>query len=226
MQRIIFVLVVTLLTGCGNTKSTDTNRSQNIKENSIQQPKPVPVTVTVISQDIMPGIKRALDVRLDKKITKEILADVAVKIKNSDSNKYERTFITYYLPDMEVGAGAWATTHFNPDLEVRVFGLSVEEEKLLRNYPVDPANTIIGSWLEESLKRRTTIFSKDKKIFIQYVYTDGSNGIEELTKKTIDNNATYSEVGSAHPEEYYFIDKNGDLYVGDKEGSWLTGRKL
>jgi hypothetical protein len=36
--------------------------------------------------------------------------------------KYERVFICYYLPGMEVGAGAWATGHFNPELEVKVLG--------------------------------------------------------------------------------------------------------
>jgi hypothetical protein len=30
---------------------------------------------------------------------------------------------------MEIGAGAWATTHFDPTLEVKILGLPVEEEQ-------------------------------------------------------------------------------------------------
>jgi hypothetical protein len=39
---------------------------------------------------------------------------------DNDGKRYERVFICYYLPGMEVDAGAWATGHHNPDLEIKI----------------------------------------------------------------------------------------------------------
>lgn len=36
------------------------------------------------------------------------------------SSGHERTFISFYLPGMEVGAGAYATAHHNPGMEVKI----------------------------------------------------------------------------------------------------------
>jgi hypothetical protein len=230
MYKIKYILFLALLAGCDDTtppkQVTSINNSQDIAENSQQQTKSVPVIVTIVSKHIVPNKKRGLDVRLEKKITKEALADVAVKIKNADKNKYERTFITYYLPNMEVGAGAWASTHFNPNLEVSILGLSIEDEKLLRDIPNNPAHKIVGSWLEEPLQRRTTIYTKDGKTFISHVYIDGSSWISELVEKNIDNKRTFHKTEENSFNEYYFIDKNYDLNVSDGTDSMLIGKNI
>ncbi|REG86732.1 hypothetical protein DFP81_101297 [Marinomonas pollencensis] len=38
----------------------------------------------------------------------------------SKERKHDRSFITFYLPGMEVGAGAYATAHHNPKLKVNI----------------------------------------------------------------------------------------------------------
>ena len=45
------------------------------------------------------------------------------------TGKFERYFVTFYLPGMEVGSGAFATAHHNPDLEVKIL------EFILMVYP-------------------------------------------------------------------------------------------
>jgi len=79
------------------------------------------------------NIKRSVTVRLSTKVSKEALGKIAQNIRNADKNKYKRTFILYYLPEMEIGMGAWATTHFNPQLKVLILGLSLEEEEALKS---------------------------------------------------------------------------------------------
>lgn len=98
---------------------------------SIAPAIPADVSFTVTESHTVPGIKRSLDVRLNRKVSEETLQAIALKLRAIDPRNYERTFITYYLPDMAIGSGAWATTHFNPDLEVRVLGLTAEAEKSL-----------------------------------------------------------------------------------------------
>ena len=56
-----------------------------------------------------------------------MLKRIATKLKNSDGQSYDRTFIGYYLPDMKLNSGYWATTHFNPNLEIQILGLTVEQ---------------------------------------------------------------------------------------------------
>ena len=72
----------------------------------------------IINDTNIPDIKRSVDVRLKKVIGAEGLATMAQEIKQG---QYQRTFIAYYLPNMEVGKGAWATTHFNPTLEIKFY---------------------------------------------------------------------------------------------------------
>ena len=93
------------------------------------------VSYSIIDSTATAGIKRSLDVRLNKRVAEDALRAMALKLKSQDSRDYDRTFITYYLPGMTVGAGAWATTHFQPDLEVKILGLWTEEEKKLSTAP-------------------------------------------------------------------------------------------
>ena len=95
-------------------------------------PVPKGVTYRIVDKKIVPGIKRGLTVRLDRKVSAGILYSIAMELKNSDPDSYQGTFIEYYLPDMEVGSGAWATTHFNPVLQIRILGLTVQQEKALK----------------------------------------------------------------------------------------------
>lgn len=41
--------------------------------------------------------------------------------------KYDRAFVLFYLPGMKVGAGAYASAHHNPIMEVKVFRYSLIE---------------------------------------------------------------------------------------------------
>ena len=75
---------------------------------------PDDVSYSIIDSTARAGIKRSLDVRLNKRVAEDTLHAIALKLKSQDSRDYDRTFITYYLPGMTVGAGAWATTHFTP----------------------------------------------------------------------------------------------------------------
>ena len=110
--RFPLVLVGTLLlsSGCGDVPSKI----------------PSDITYTVINETKLPRIKRSVDIRLNRPVSEATLTTIAAEIKSSDSGDYERTFIGYYLPEMQVGAGCWATSHYNPDLDVQILGLSAD----------------------------------------------------------------------------------------------------
>jgi hypothetical protein len=191
-------------------------------------PIPKDVTYTIIDENIVPGIKRSLDIRLNKKVSEEVLRSIALNLRNADSNSYERTFVGYYLPGMEANAGYWATTHFNPELEVRILGLTVQQEEILIEEPKDASRQVIGIWLDESpfVGSRITIFRKDGKLFIENVYKDGSSGTKELVAKQSPMGQRFERVSGSTAGDHWIIDNNGNLQNRDNEGWISTAKKI
>ncbi len=186
------------------------------------------VTFSIINSDTFHDYKRSLDVRLNKKVSENILRAIALKLKSQDSRSYERTFICYYLPDMEVGAGAWATTHFNPNLEVRIQGLTTEQEKFLKQQPNNPSREVIGSWLDETpyMGRRITIFRQNGKLFMENVWYDGSSSKKEIVEKLSGRKRTFRRKEGNSVGEFYLIDSQDNLQLWDQEGLISTAKKI
>ncbi|MCK4342810.1 MAG: ABC transporter permease [Phycisphaerae bacterium] len=189
---------------------------------------PNDVTYTIIKKYVLRSIKRSLDVRLNRKVSEDVLRAIALQLKDSDPNTYDRTFICYYLPGMIVDAGAWATTHFNPNLEVRILGLTVEEEKALKQQPDDPSREVIGSWLDERLHfgHRVTIFRQNGKVFMENKFPDGSSGKKEIVEKPSGSARKFEKKAGSSVGEFYLIDKKGDLQLWDQDGLISTARKI
>ena len=232
MRMIIPILI--FVAGCGDTTSPQPSDSSPPQEQPTATPIPEDLTYTIIDKNIVPGIKRSLDIRLNKKVSKDVLKSIAMELKNSDSNSYERTFIGYYLPEMKVNAGYWATTHFNPDLEVRILGPTVEQEKALNQQPVVPSREIIGSWLqdEEPFPGRITIFREDGALFMEKTYRDGTIGKDQMVEKPSNKGRKFMKGKRTDPDhDYYLVDNHGDLQIWsqDVDGTHvlvLTAKKI
>lgn len=201
-----------------STAKRDANEFRELKE----------VTYTIVNSHVVPGIKRRLDIRLNKKVSEETLRALALKLKSQDSRNYERTFIGYYLPDMKVGAGAWATTHFNPDLEVHILGLTAEQEEALRERPDDPSREVIGSWIDDRmyLGNRITIFRQDGKLFMENTFTDGSSGKKEIVAKPPTSEKKFEDKEGNSLGEFYLIDSQGNLQFRDQDGLISTAKRI
>lgn len=188
-----FITIVSLvIVACDDRQQSQISRQPSAPSQPAQQrPNPyapiIPddVSYSIIDSSTLRGIKRQLDVRLNKKVSERTLRAIALKLKSQDSRHYDRTFITYSLPGMVVGTGAWATTHFNPNLEVRILGLTAEEEEKLVTEPVPANREVIGRWVDEipHASSRFTIFREEGKLFIEQTFKDGSSRKEELVEK-------------------------------------------
>lgn len=63
--------------------------------------------------------KASVTVTVLKKITEHHLSAAAKEIfKLINGNHYQKVFIDWYLPGMKKNHGAWATTHFDPALQI------------------------------------------------------------------------------------------------------------
>jgi hypothetical protein len=90
---------------------------------NLERKEKAKIHYTIINEETYLDIKTSIDIRLDSEVDEEILYKIANELWEDGREKYERVFICYYLPDMEVDAGAWATTHFDPKLEVKISAL-------------------------------------------------------------------------------------------------------
>ena len=230
-------LLLFLILAVGSVDDSGSSGGSSGSSNSKNQPSPARVPVPAIPADVTYSIidcdtylnyKRSLDVRLNKKVSEKTLRAIALKLKAQDSKNYERTFICYYLPNMEVGASAWATTHFNPNLEVRIQGLTTEQEKFLKQHPDDPSREVIGSWLDETpyMGRRITIFRQNGKLFMESVWYDGSRGKKEIVEKLSGRKRTFRRKEGSSVGEFYLIDNQGNLQMWDEEGIISTAKKI
>ncbi|MBW2643850.1 MAG: hypothetical protein JRC89_10890 [Deltaproteobacteria bacterium] len=186
------------------------------------------VQYTIIDSSRLLNIKCSLDIRLQQKVSKEFLKRFALKLRADEPRSYERMFIVYLLPGMINGAGAWATTHFNPNLNVRILGMTIEEEKKLKTKSKAPASDIIGEWLDETpfIGGKTTILKKNGKILMIREFKDGSSLENEMIQKQKSGKLRFEEKGGNDFGEYYLIDSRGRLAVYDNAGLIKTMKPI
>lgn len=186
------------------------------------------VNYTIIEKSRLGSIKYSVDIRLSKKVSENFLQLLALKIRKEEPRKYDRMFITYYLPGMTPGSGAWATSHFNPNLEVKILGTTIEEEKTLMDEPKNSSGEIIGKWFNESLYSgaKYTFLKRDDKIIMIRKFKDGSSDEKEMIQKNQSGRVRFEEKGGNLDKEYYLIERNGNLGIYDNAGIILTMRSI
>ena len=225
---LVVVIFISIVGSCNDAPSGSRRRESGRPTSSEQKEKvPGDVRYEVIATNVLPGIKRSLDIRLSRKVSEDVLRTIALELRRRDDREYERTLICHYLPGMTVGAGAWATTHFNRDLEVRILGATVEqEERMLKEAEVE--GEVIGKWFDEGLPGGNAIalYRQDKAVYMKLQFSDGSGGSHRMVERVCAEGRRYEQArGSVHGD-YYLVDKDGNLHFGDNEGLFRTARKI
>lgn len=126
-MRFGWIMPVLVILGCDGPAgpSVPTQPPSQALDSAI----PADLDYSILSEHSTLNIKRSLDVRLSRKVPMATLRALAIRLRDADPTHYKRTFICYYLPGMKIGPGGWATSHFNPELEARIMGLSVAESE-------------------------------------------------------------------------------------------------
>jgi hypothetical protein len=185
---------------------------------------------SIISDKPTGTVKRSVDVRLKKKVREETLEGIAKEIRASNPGEFARTFIVYYLPEQTVGAGGWATSHFNPTLEVNVLGLPAELDA--ENANVAKADEIeIGRWEYSAPPGYIVIALKTKtNVTIRRVFGDGSSDDEEMTASQKGGEIVLTPIEGNDFGEHWILDSDGNLQLMDKDGligkAVATGKKM
>lgn len=183
---------------------------------------------SVISESEVKNHRHSIDVRLSKKVPEQELRSIAIELKKSESKVYDRTFIVYYLPDMKVGGGAWATTHFDPDLEVRILGLTLNQDKKMAQDVANDSRDLVGVWADERsyVGARLTLYRENGKLYLETKYADGSGSLEEMSEAKSGNGIKLVEEGGNSHGEYLVLDEKDNLQAGGGDGIFLKYKKV
>lgn len=185
------------------------------------------VDYSIISDTNFQDVKRSVDVRLKNKVSIDTLGEIAKQIHSDQKKDFYRTFITYYLQGMEVGSGAWATSHFNPELEVKILGLTSKEETRNIQKTKNTSRNVLGVWRDDRpyVGAVVTIYREQSKLYLESKYGDGSSTIKEMDEIKHKDGIKLSEKGGNSHGEYFILDQQDNLKAGGRNGVFLVYRK-
>ncbi|MBL9160622.1 MAG: YqaE/Pmp3 family membrane protein [Verrucomicrobiales bacterium] len=209
-----------------NPSSSDASTPGKKEKKVAEAVKPTPTLpkYSIIEDTSMATIKRSVDVRLEQKISEDELRLVAEKIKGMDSKKYERVFITYYLPHQTPGSGAWATTHYDPNIDVRVLGFGADEVPAPEQSDAPKADRV-GRWeYSDAIGQVFTISRVGTGFTMTIEFQDGGKIVEPVTAQREGERVIVRRVEPNGPGDYWILDEEKNLLLMDSEG--LIGKAV
>lgn len=187
-----------------------------------EKPQKIPedISYSIIEEDRNDNFSKSnITVRINKKTTEEVLTEIAKEIK-SDREDLENIFIFYYPDGILTSSFAWATSHFTPNLNVKILG-STEDEDIVTSKTDNIPGEILGKWRsDKSLMGATLIMYKDQdgKLYMQTNFKSGNPMTENLIESDSKGLKRY-DYENGHGE-YYQIEKNGNLGMYDFDGKY------
>ncbi|WP_346882860.1 hypothetical protein [uncultured Algibacter sp.] len=210
MNKIIPLLAIIIFFGCANQSNYE---------------------YTIINEDIDNAFSKInIDIRLAEEVSTIDLRYIALELRKSRSS-YDKIWIFYFLPGQEPGNGAWAISHFKPELELEILGASKEATNKMNLTKV--SGNILSSWYDNDplLSNRKYLVKEKGKTFIKTIYAEskyaGSGGelVEEVFEKQQSNGLKRYDYNNTHGE-YYLIEKNGNLGLYDDSGKFKEAIKI
>lgn len=162
--------------------------------------------------------KVVVNLELSEKISEKELKKIAKKIRKfEDADKYDNVWIFYFLKGTKENSGAWATTHYSPELEVKILGATEKEERNLKSKVQNIDGDIVGKWYEEQYTSSSiVIYKKNGKFYAKTIFKNGQEMIENLQEENVKLGTKYYDKENG-VGEYYIVLKNGELGFFNKE---------
>ncbi|MBW6483578.1 MAG: hypothetical protein K0B10_11035 [Vicingaceae bacterium] len=185
---------------------------------------PSDVKISVINEVRNDSLDKVnVDVRLNKKVTTEVLKLVGEKLKNDlNVNQYSKIWMFYYLPDMKVGSGAWGTTHFTPELEVKILGATESQSNEMEAMANKVEGKVIGKWREEQYTASVyIIYENENGLFIRTIYPNFQVSDENIETKNDGEAIRYNYKTNSYNGEYFKV-RNNELEFYNKENKMFT----
>ncbi|MFW5886724.1 MAG: hypothetical protein ACOCUL_03100 [Bacteroidota bacterium] len=167
--------------------------------------------------------KNQLTLEINQKLTEGQIATLAEKLFNS-KEKQRRFYIFYQLSGMKNVSGAWAISHFDPELDIQILGSTSEQDENANKISEQEIDgEIIGKWREEQYTSSNyIIYKKDNKTFLKTIFKNGQTSEEELSEQKVQNGLKYVYKEGGYNGEYFVLNSIGDLEFYNNENKNFT----
>jgi|AntRauTorckE5430_2_1112549.scaffolds.fasta_scaffold13730_2 hypothetical protein len=180
---------------------------------------PSDISYSIIDEEINESFSKTnINIRLNKRIDEEVLTEIAKELKSART-EYSKVWIFYLLPNMTLGKGAWATTNFAPDLDVKILGCTIEEISGMESTKV--TGEILNKWKDYNAHSECIkyLVKEDQILKMKTISCkDGWNHVQVL-KETNQNGKIKYEYENDFGE-YYLVQKNGILSIFSEDGKF------
>jgi len=179
----------------------------------------IPFVVRMIHVHTVPNVKKGFDVIINQRLNEAQLADVARKIyETNDGDEYAKFFINYYLEGQTIGNISYASSHFTPDFEVKIYGMSQQ----YKEYIEDMVKAKRPFWIDEACPCLVKIeklkgFHMMKRATVELGKTDITYDLIQLNPKVVDGDTLFYKVNS-DVGEYYKFNSVGNIESYDNQG--------
>lgn len=187
---------------------------KRLKREGVELPEIAPLPPhSIISDTISQPVasqpkKRSVDVRLESRIEQTEMERLGQAIRLQSPYK-DRLFITYYLAGQTVGSGAWGSTHFTPELDAKIHGMTLKQAN--DPFPTLPKDaTLIAKFAGNEFVGEKSMIYKAVDGTIQKVanYKDGSSSTDQLFPAS----GGKLEARNGHGEYYVVNPKSVSVY--------------
>jgi hypothetical protein len=175
---------------------------------------PTDVKYTVISEVKNDSINKVnVDIQLNKKVTEEVLGLIGEKLKaDLKLENYSKIWMFYYLPDMKVGSGAWATTHFTPGIEIKILGATQNQTDTSVKKADEVVGNIIGKWKEDQYTNAVyVIYENNNQTIIRTLFANGQQSDDQLKSSKANTSTRYDYKSEGYNGEYFKVNANNEL---------------
>ncbi len=171
-----------------------------------------------------------ITIRIQDKMEDAQLIAIARNVKEISNTVSDTGIIFFFLPEMVNNNGAWASVKFTPEPLVSIIGLSITDDRAIRN-SLDYFKDYIGLWIDNgSSGQKVICIRRDKKYkyVSEFRSPDEPNPnqlFEPLKLERIENKVVFRLIES-EAGDYYVFSSNGDLDCYDNQGYINTYKLL
>lgn len=169
---------------------------------------------TITERVNIPNVKLSLDIKIKSRLDKNEINEIAQELyKNYNGYSYENVFMEYSLPEMIHGNGIYATSHFMPQIQVQLYGLTNSESiKLVKSFNINDRY-----WFDDNWRMIIQIIKENDIYYLKKYAYDMSSSKQELIRKVNSPDTLYF-IPNAIDHAYYLIDSSNELSLFDEKG--------
>lgn len=172
-----------------------------------------------VIKDEVEHLKRSVEVVLPERIDKQQLEALARHIYQ---DRPGNTFIGYYI-EGEGDYAYWATTHYNPELDVQILGSSKAQEQSLNDTSSGLEGEVLGRWrVNRGYNSVITLIEVGGEKRLIQRFQDGSEMDNPAQERNVNGQTRLSDGIGENNGEYYVIGEDGRLQFWSNNGNYYT----